>query len=932
MAPPQPLSKALSRGKYSARPPPPKEPPPLSAKKNAKKPKEPTSPAPESARPAVIVIDYVPSPVIQPSESPSNSTCSDLEERDVNQPPPFQLNRRQSAGQDEYLIIGDWRLMFVQVLVQKQFTGQTAGTTNTAPFSETRVGHFNFDERMLEIHDKGALQSRIEFDEMIGHSTEDHNPKRFHIYRTKDYRWTFEVHSLQDVKLTDALLYTAEARNSEEYRLKNLLCNFSTKVLREDVLSLKTKSLVTSSYQDRFVKVLSAKLLIYKKAADKVPQAAISLYGAEFRGVGGSKDFEVVWESTVYTFRAKSREDAQDWIDLLKSVVEMGSFDDAFDIAPAELVTRVLHPELGHTIEDLHFDERAGSMKDMSGMNHNLAGEYERAARQAQQDKAVQTSRKNRQTPDQLDLVEEYSGILAIGRDENGTTDFTLRHVAIKGDRLVVYGENFVPPGSAADIEYYLKLQECILANHEGPLDVRGADGYTFPFVLKDFNEIHILVANTENDRHSWLEALQGSIGNMVLDRVGGEVRCGTGAELVDELVNPAQLDCDYVESFMYTFQTIMTPTELISEISDRFFRPYSPDQVGVSELVWARNIQRPVQEQCVRVLCEWLNRLYGEVCTDSDLLAKYDDFIEQCRDQHEWASSALQRSLREAKDKLAKEARGGGEQKAMKLLGMDAPEPRFLKQLHGHFSFLDCDFQEVARQMCLVEYEQYNKIRAVELMNQAWSRSTVVTTKANVERFIAQFNTISLFVVKAIVSAERLKDRTIVLGRVIQLGGALLYLQNYNSLKAVLAGLNMTPVYRLKHTKANLSKKALSQLQMLEEKMSAQKSHKAYRDVLRESDSPCIPFLGVNLTDLTFVGDGNPDFVEGNRHNFTKRRLAYGIIRTFTQFQGSPYLYQSVPQIQSMIFHDKLPSEEDLYQLSLKREPRGAKRSELML
>jgi son of sevenless-like protein len=59
-----------------------------------------------------------------------------------------------------------------------------------------------------------------------------------------------------------------------------------------------------------------------------------------------------------------------------------------------------------------------------------------------------------------------------------------------------------------------------------------------------------------------------------------------------------------------------------------------------------------------------------------------------------------------------------------------------------------------------------------------------------------------------------------------------------------------------------------------LEQKMASEKSHKRYREILRDAEPPAIPFLGVYLTDLTFVGDGNPDVVDG-KHNFMKRRLA---------------------------------------------------------
>jgi son of sevenless-like protein len=35
-----------------------------------------------------------------------------------------------------------------------------------------------------------------------------------------------------------------------------------------------------------------------------------------------------------------------------------------------------------------------------------------------------------------------------------------------------------------------------------------------------------------------------------------------------------------------------------------------------------------------------------------------------------------------------------------------------------------------------------------------------------------------------------------------------------------------------------------------------------AYRKTLAQAAQPCVPYLGVYLTDLTFIEDGNPDTV----------------------------------------------------------------------
>lgn len=45
-------------------------------------------------------------------------------------------------------------------------------------------------------------------------------------------------------------------------------------------------------------------------------------------------------------------------------------------------------------------------------------------------------------------------------------------------------------------------------------------------------------------------------------------------------------------------------------------------------------------------------------------------------------------------------------------------------------------------------------------------------------------------------------------------------------------------------------------------------------RDALRRCDPPCIPYLGVYLTDLSFIEEGTPNFTEDGLLNFSKMRM----------------------------------------------------------
>ncbi len=101
-------------------------------------------------------------------------------------------------------------------------------------------------------------------------------------------------------------------------------------------------------------------------------------------------------------------------------------------------------------------------------------------------------------------------------------------------------------------------------------------------------------------------------------------------------------------------------------------------------------------------------------------------------------------------------------------------------------------------------------------------------------------------------------------------------------------------------------------------------------------AEQPCLPYLGIFLSDLTFIEEGNKDtIIAGDGHgliNFEKRRKVAQVISRLQQYQRTPFGFHVVPQIFSVL-HKEISnsdvvdlSDNLLYQMSLQREPREKK------
>ncbi|KJE92340.1 hypothetical protein CAOG_03326 [Capsaspora owczarzaki ATCC 30864] len=237
-------------------------------------------------------------------------------------------------------------------------------------------------------------------------------------------------------------------------------------------------------------------------------------------------------------------------------------------------------------------------------------------------------------------------------------------------------------------------------------------------------------------------------------------------------------------------------------------------------------------------------------------------------------------------------------------------------------------DALEIARQITLVDYELFRAVEPVECLEQAWSKKDKLTRAPNVLAFIKRFNDLSLLVVSCIVLTPDIKARALVLRKFMLIAQALRELQNFNSLVSIVAAMNSSPIHRLRKTMELVPEKVRQQFKAIEDLVGASSNYKQYRTRLHNLDPPCIPYIGVYLSDLTFIEDGNSSKVEGLT-NFDKYRRVASVVREIMQYQDTRYNLVAIPAVIKLFspdVSDELGINEDkAYENSLLCEPRAA-------
>ncbi|KAJ3733271.1 ras guanine nucleotide exchange factor domain-containing protein [Lentinula guzmanii] len=93
-----------------------------------------------------------------------------------------------------------------------------------------------------------------------------------------------------------------------------------------------------------------------------------------------------------------------------------------------------------------------------------------------------------------------------------------------------------------------------------------------------------------------------------------------------------------------------------------------------------------------------------------------------------------------------------------------------------------------------------------------------------------------------------------------------------------------------------------MAQFGACEVTLDSKRNFNKYRMMLASVVPPCVPFIGVFLSTLQFIQDGNRDTLSDGLINFKKRQMASEVISDIKRWQAHSYNLQSVPVIREYL------------------------------
>lgn len=384
-------------------------------------------------------------------------------------------------------------------------------------------------------------------------------------------------------------------------------------------------------------------------------------------------------------------------------------------------------------------------------------------------------------------------------------------------------------------------------------------------------------------------------------------VEAGTKEKLIEKLLDEYYSDKNFVDAFLLAHRYFVPSAELM----DRLGRLFMSEYPTVSRKnVWDMRLQKRILE-IIKRLVETQSR---DLAAQRDFVSVLNKFLTSARTRainHEPLYSTLVSWVKHAMQKPDEEL-------PYKPELFYSPGPT--RPWNPELGILQYSPSEVAQQMTIVDSSMFKLIPPKEFLFKAFTKPEA---SPKFTRMVERFNIWGNWVSAEIVKRKDIEKRLEVTCYFIKVAAECLSYQNFNACCAILGGLNSFAVNRLKLTWEKMPRKEVKTLGKMQALFSMEKNYKTYRDKLKDSKPPFVPYLALYSKDLFGLEENTENETATGLVNFAKLRKLYNTITSIQNYQNSMYNLKINTVIQEYLNNLKTVPDSELSTYSQECEAR---------
>jgi son of sevenless-like protein len=242
------------------------------------------------------------------------------------------------------------------------------------------------------------------------------------------------------------------------------------------------------------------------------------------------------------------------------------------------------------------------------------------------------------------------------------------------------------------------------------------------------------------------------------------QLRGGTLTGLVEQLTRHDRLDSDFNNTFLLTYRSFTTASELFELLVKRWGiqPPYGLSQDDYQ--TWVDKKQKPIQFRVVNILKNWFDTYWMEGNGEDAkrLMERVLTFAkEHVATTNTPGAAPLMTSVEQRLN-----GSGPSTKRLVLTLTTTTPTPILPKSLKK-IKFLDIDPVEFSRQLTIIESRLYGKIKPMECLNKTWGKKLnpgEADPAANIKALILHSNQLTNWVAQMILTQGDVRRRVVVI------------------------------------------------------------------------------------------------------------------------------------------------------------------------